>query len=160
MYSPSAYSVYSHQQIQDPYISTDPYTVDSTTCYDLPRPSLSDNMHTVDTTGIIGNTISTGSFSPDSFSYRLPVPFTICAFHSLSYMLVILFNTYLLGNKNVLKTMLGPCAGFCRYKTSKVIFEHLSFSLQFKTKQNYRFRLSLKFIVKITRPIFPCEKYQ
>lgn len=93
-------------------------------------------------------------------SWFLQLPFTICAFHSLSYMLVIFFNTYLLGNTNVLKTMLGPYTGFCQYKTSKVIFEHLSFSLQFKTKQNYRFRLSLKFLVKTTRPIFPCGKYQ
>ncbi|XP_046684025.1 probable nuclear hormone receptor HR3 isoform X2 [Homalodisca vitripennis] len=53
-------STYYHQQIQDPYISTDPYTVDSTTCYDLPRPSLTDNIHTVDTTNIISNTITTG----------------------------------------------------------------------------------------------------
>uniref|UniRef100_A0A1B6LVA8 Probable nuclear hormone receptor HR3 n=1 Tax=Graphocephala atropunctata TaxID=36148 RepID=A0A1B6LVA8_9HEMI len=52
-------STYYHQQIQDPYISTDPYTVDSTTCYDLPRPSLADNMHTVDTTNIISNNITT-----------------------------------------------------------------------------------------------------
>lgn len=73
-------------------------------------------------------------------------------------MLDIFFNTYLLGNTNVLKTMLGPYAGFCRYKTSKVIFEHLSFSLKFKTKQNYRFRLPLKFLVKITGPIFPLCK--
>lgn len=133
MYSPSAYSVYSHQQIQDPYISTDPYTVDSTTCYDLPRPSLSDNMHTVDTTGIIGNTISTGLSSPKSFSYSLqPVLFIFFRTCLLSF-----FNIIdLLGDTNIFKTMLGPYTGFYQYKPAKVIFENLSFSLKSKTKQN------------------------
>lgn len=134
MYSPSAYSVYSHQQIQDPYISTDPYTVDSTTCYDLPRPSLSDNMHTVDTTGIIGNTISTGSSSPKSFIYPLQsvlfIFFCICL---LCFLIFICWEMQM-----SLKLRWDLPQDFVKINLQRSnSFEYYSFLLQYKIKQNH-----------------------